>query len=293
MSTDTAQSSAPAPYKGHKVKHYGPSITVADMITAGIVGLSAAIPISIIDYSIIAKVAGVTDSSKKELIKGCKTLCTAPHKFFLKSTENNYAKVYRACATVYFWTYAFSNSAKSMLESRGYRPEQVNLGAGIASGLVNIALTVWKDGIILKVLPPKDPNDLKLAKLPVPIFSRSLFAVRDMLTCIAAFTIAPEVANYLARKYNPNQLPLSANDIGQIVTPAALQTVTTLIHITAIRYQRTNGALTMPDLTKSLRDNYLQATTLRVCRIIPAFGIGGILNRETRWSLLDKAEPKH
>eukprot|EP00331_Platyophrya_macrostoma_P001935 CAMPEP_0176423928 /NCGR_PEP_ID=MMETSP0127-20121128/10559_1 /TAXON_ID=938130 /ORGANISM="Platyophrya macrostoma, Strain WH" /LENGTH=281 /DNA_ID=CAMNT_0017804939 /DNA_START=3 /DNA_END=848 /DNA_ORIENTATION=- len=255
---------------GHKVKHYGPGIFASDFATATMVGISAAIPISVIDYSIMAKVAGVTDSSKRELIKGAKTLFTSPQKFFLPCAENHYFTVYRACTTVYFSTYLFSNTTKSLCESSGkFTYDQTNLMAGICSGFINIALTVWKDGIILKVLPPKNAEDLKIAKAPVPLFSRAMFATRDMLTCIAAFTIAPKVADWLSGRYRPDQLPLSSADCSQIVTPAALQTATTLIHITAIRYQRTGGNLA-----------------------VPAFGIGGILNREARWSLLDKAEGK-
>lgn len=277
--------SQPANYR--KAKHYTPSVLAADVATAAAVGLTASIPISIIDYSIMAKVAGVAESSRAELFKGIRTLFRAPHHFFLKTEGNHYATVYRACSVVYFSTYLTSNSTKSYFESRGWEP---NLAAGIASGLVNIAATVWKDGVILKVLPSKKAEDIAKAKLPVPYFSRFLFAVRDMATCVAAFTIAPVVATYLAANYRREQLPLSAADCGQIVTPAALQTITTVIHITGIRYHATQGNLSMASLAQSVRENYVQSTLLRICRIIPAFGIGGIFNREMRWSLLDRVE---
>ena len=94
--------------------------------------------------------------------------------------------------------YLFSNTAKSVCESQHYAPDKTNLAAGVFSGLVNIGMTVWKDGIILRALPPKSEADRLLAMKPVPLFSRSLFAVRDMVTCIAAFTIAPVVGAYLA-----------------------------------------------------------------------------------------------
>ena len=79
-----------------------------------------------------------------------------------------------------------------------------------------------------------------------------------------------------------------ATDCGQIVT-CRLQVVTTLIHITVIRYQR-KEALIMSDLAEAIKANYVSATLLRITRIVPAFGIGGIFNRETRWNLLDKYE---
>ena len=276
----------------HHVHRYGPGVLAADAVTACMVGFGAAIPISIIDYSIIAKVSGVVDSSVKELGAGVRTLFLRPHKFFLPCAENKYATVYRLVTTVYLFTYLVSNTTKSLLEPLGYSTNQCNLGAGITSGIVNIGLTVWKDSSILRLLPPKNEADRALAKLPVPTFSRLMFATRDMLTCIAAFTIAPMVSDYLRERYRQDQLPLrlSANDWGQIVTPAVLQMATTVVHITGIRYHRTQGNLSMGELAKSLKDNYVSATLLRVARIIPAFGIGGIFNRQTRYGLLDKWE---
>lgn len=288
MSTATNE-----PRKPHKVKHYNAGVFFSDFATAAMVGFAAAIPISAIDYSIISKVAGVAEnnSSLKELSKAFKTILFRPHKYFLPCAENKYAKVYGACTSVYFLTYLFSNTAKSTFESQHYTPEKTNLAAGVFSGIVNILMTVWKDGIILKALPPKSEADRLLALKPVPLFSRSLFAVRDMITCIAAFTIAPVVGAYLAASpaYKQSGSPLTANDAGQIITPASLQVLTTLIHITAIRYQRKEG-LVMSDLADAIKANYISATLLRVTRIVPAFGIGGIFNRETRWKLLDKYE---
>lgn len=47
----------------------------------------------------------------------------------------------------------------------------------------------------------------------------------------------------------------------------------------------------MKDLNESLQNTYVSATLLRMCRIIPAFGLGGIMNRRLRSNLLDVAEP--
>ncbi|EPY35737.1 hypothetical protein STCU_00937 [Strigomonas culicis] len=269
--------------------------------------MTAAIPISIIDYSIMARVAGVTDSSMKELLKGIRTVLTRPHKFFLPCAENKCALVYAVCATTYGWTYIGSNCTKSYLESQQYSAAEFNFAAGIVSGVINTVLTIWKDSVILRALPPVGEGALTANK-KVPFFTRALFCGRDTLTCLAAFTIAPMLAGWMSERYyhhkriggqvvtlpedeGKTHLPLSTADTAQIVTPALLQFLTTLLHITAIRYRQTYPKFDMGDLKDSLRKTYISSTLLRMCRIIPAFGIGGIMNREVRSNLLDKAEP--
>ncbi|KAG5492558.1 hypothetical protein JKF63_01136 [Porcisia hertigi] len=296
----------PAPL--HKVKNFSAATITADCTTAVAVALTAAIPISIIDYSIMARVAGVAPSSTQELIKGLKTVALRPHKFFLPCAENKCSLVYRVCATTYGCTYVGSNLAKSYCESHGME-KNANLAAGIVSGVVNTVFTIWKDSIILRALPPANAKDLSSAKKPVPFLTRALFCGRDTLTCVAAFTFVPYVASWISgyayyQKRLPQapdavlpenegktRLPISCVDTAQMLTPALLQTVTTLMHITAIRYRQTHPNFSLKDLFDSLQSTYVSSTLLRMCRIMPAFGIGGIMNREMRSSLLDKVEP--
>ncbi|RNF25702.1 uncharacterized protein Tco025E_02139 [Trypanosoma conorhini] len=290
----------------HKVRSFTPGVVLADVATALVVGASAAVPISIVDYSIMARVAGVTDSSLRELWRGTKTLLLRPHRFFLPCAENKCSLVFRVCFAVYTGTYIGSNTMKSYCEAKGYATETGNLATGITSGFFNTALTIWKDGVILRSLPPINANMVAAAAKPVPWLTRGLFGTRDILTCVGAFTIAPMVANWLARHcWNPAErakakapgpvegkvrIPLSTVDTAQLLTPAALQFVTTLLHITAIRYRQTYPKFDMRDLQSSLRDTYLSSTLLRVVRIVPSFGLGAILNRELRSDLLDRAE---
>ncbi|KAG5466175.1 hypothetical protein GH5_00915 [Leishmania sp. Ghana 2012 LV757] len=306
--TEAELRSALQPAPLHKVKNFSGATIAADCSTAVAVALTAAIPISIIDYSIMARVAGVAPSSMQELVKGVKTVLFRPHKFFLPCAENKCSLVYRVCATTYGFTYMGSNVAKSYCESHGMEKD-ANLAAGIASGVMNTVFTIWKDSVILRALPPANPNDLSNAKKPVPFMTRALFCGRDTLTCVAAFTFVPTVASWISgyayyQKRLPQapdvilpdsegkvRLPISCTDVAQMLTPALLQLLTTLMHITAIRYRQTYPQFSLKDLSDSLRSTYLSSTLLRMCRIMPAFGIGGIMNRELRSSLLDRADP--
>lgn len=314
----------------HKVRNFTARTVAADCATSLAVGLSAALPISIIDYSIMARVAGVTDSSLKELRRGIQTLLLRPHKFFLPCAENKCALVYAVCVTSYSLTYSSSNLTKSYFESHGME-SKANLAAGVSSGVVNTLLSIWKDGIILKSLPPKNPQDIINARKKIPWLTRGLFATRDILTCVGAFTLAPMLANYIApyvyhsrsmfsSAAAPNALPrtmsaagipvtdsagvkagsnhegkiplpMSNVDAAQLMTPVGLQFVTTVFHILAIRYRQTYPRIDVHDFVQSMKNSYIAATSLRMCRIIPAFGIGGIMNTKMRSNLLDIAEP--
>lgn len=263
-----------APGKYYHLNNFTASSCLVDVGAAVAVGLVAAIPVSVIDYSIISKVRGFSESSFVELKKGLTTFLLRPHKFFFKTPENHYAVVYRAVAVVYAFTYIFANLTRSYCDANNWNPDYIGYAVAVTSSIANIGLTVWKDGVILKVFPQK--------QLPVPIPTKIAFAIRDFITCLAAFQYAPMLAARLSARYKPEELPLSAGDCGQVIVPASLQVFTTVIHIVAIRYQATNGKLTLQDASLALKKDYINSVFLRICRIVPAFGIGGIGNRNMR-----------
>ncbi|CCD16419.1 unnamed protein product [Trypanosoma congolense IL3000] len=291
----------------HCVRRFTAGIVISDIATAAAVGFTAAIPISIVDYSIMARVAGVTNSSKRVLLEGIRTLFMRPHRFFLPCKDNKCAPVFGACFVVYSLTFSASNTTKSYCESKGYSAERSNLFTGVAGGICNTAMTMWKDSLILRILPPVGGTPCSSGRpKPVPWLTRGLFITRDVFTCLAAFTFTPLVATWLtnyccnvkenARLSQPLptegkiSLPLSTADTAQLITPTALQTVTTLMHIYAIRYRQTYPNFTFKDYTTSLRETYCSSLLLRVMRILPSFGIGGIFNRELRSNLQDRVE---
>ncbi|AAZ11228.1 uncharacterized protein TEOVI_000014000 [Trypanosoma equiperdum] len=291
----------------HRVQQFTAGVALSDIATAGVVGFTAAIPISIVDYSIMARVAGVTNSSGRVLWEGMRTLFLRPHRFFIPCAENKCAPVFGACFTVYSLTFCTSNLTKSYCEAKGYTPERSNLITGLAGGATNTLMTMWKDSLILRILPPVGGASAGSGRpKPVPWLTRGLFVGRDVFTCLAAFTITPMVATWLTNYFwnakenakltqprpleGKTHIPLATVDLAQLITPTALQTVTTFMHIFAIRYRQTYPNFTFGDLSTSLRETYLSSLILRIVRILPAFGVGGILNRELRSDLQDRVE---
>ena len=290
MASQSSQDAAPAPYTA--------AVFAADCATSAAVALAIAAPVTIIDYSIMMKVSGVAPSIRHGLKEGFSTLLLRPHHFFLRNPANQYALIYRVVAAVYGLTYLSSNIAKDAMESRGFGDNEINWARGIVSGGVNTILTVFKDSFILRNLPMASSG----APAPkfVPMLSRVGFCVRDVVTCVAAFTLVPMFAQWLTTVYHGDAAPAVASNktVSALTVPAAMQFFTTAMHIAAIRYQRTYPNPSWRDVSDSLRRDYMGSVAARIGRIIPAFGIGSLgnaalLDTTTRWAKdLDRKQKK-
>ena len=290
--TTTQATNPTAPHK-FTVKSYGPWQFAMDVGTSVVIGGVAAIPISIIDHSIMAKVAGVSPSILHGIKEGTKTLLTKPAQFFIPRAANQRGIIYGAVGTVYTLTYLASDMTKSIMEAKGYSDTEIIWSRGLASGAVNTTMTMWKDGVILKCLPAAGAA---AGPVVVPALSRLGFCVRDVATTMSAFTLVPMFSMYLNERYQQQSalqattgLSLGNDKFSSLTVPAFLQLFTTVIHIGAIRYQRTYPNPSMLDITSSIKRDYIGTAAGRVARIVPAFGIGGIgntylLDKSQRWA---------
>ena len=293
---------------GYKVESFTPSVFLADACSAMCVATAVSVPISIIDYAIISKIAKVTPTISGSVVEGSKILFSTPRTFFLPqdaysifkpwtlidptgNPNNHRSLVYWVCTTVYFWTYLTNNATMSYMQANGNDENSIRWSKGLVSGGVNTVLTMWKDTVILMSLP-RVPG--AKGKPYVPWFSRGLFCVRDVGTCCAAFTLAPYATDYLNDYYKNKSAvsSISNSNLAQICVPAAIQILSTFIHITSIVYQRNYPSCKVSHVTESIRMDYLGTLCGRICRIIPAFGIGGIGNTYLLADLAKRAEGK-
>lgn len=68
----------------------------------------------------------------------------------------------------------------------------------------------------------------------------------------------------------------------QLTIPAVIQLVSTPIHLLALDLYGSQGKKGWKDRAKVVKDSYLVSCAARVCRIVPAFGVGGVVNKGTR-----------
>lgn len=308
MTTSSTEEAAIRFIETKQVQLFTPKVVCADIISAIVVASTAAVPIAIIDFAIMAKVSGAVPSMGHQVKAGFKQLFTKPAQFFLYDLPDSpikYARVWQLVAGVYVGTYIVANVTRSFAE--GYQQdhsiESVAFKCGVTSSAANIYLTIWKDTNILRVMPRK-PEAVAagavIEKVFVPMLSRAGFAIRDAVTCIAAFTVVPLLKEHLYKTYPERFTEKQAGSAASLFTPCAIQIFTTNVHIPAIKYQNMYNPTRrwsgpegyLQGIAAAIKVDYMGALRMRVMRICVAFGLGGIGNAELRPRLLKLFEPR-
>jgi hypothetical protein len=85
---------------------------------------------------------------------------------------------------------------------------------------------------------------------------------------------------------------VGAASVAQFVTPAAVQLVSTPLHLLGLDlYNRPQAQVMGADgrMGKVVGD-WAKSAMARICRIVPAFGVGGVVNMKVRRNLMGKIE---
>jgi len=110
------------------------------------------------------------------------------------------------------------------------------------------------------------------------------------MTICASFNIAPLLAPKISENMSKElEKRISGRSIAQFATPAAVQLFSTPIHLLGLDlYNRTGRQIAWSDRWSLVKKNWAASTVARMCRIIPAFGVGGVVNMRVRRGLLDR-----
>jgi hypothetical protein len=139
----------------------------------------------------------------------------------------------------------------------------------LATTLFNMSLCIYKDRAFTRIFGAS-------ASRALPKLSYFLFAARDSLTIAASFNAPSYVANYF-QEQGWTSSEKTASVIAQLLCPAAVQFVSTPIHLYALDlYNRPTVTFGMRG--QLIKNEYFKSTLARVGRIGPAFGIGGVGN---------------
>ena len=74
------------------------------------------------------------------------------------------------------------------------------------------------------------------------------------------------------------------------MAPAAVQVFSTPLHLLGLDFYNRNGNTTLGERWAVVRKAWAVSTLARLCRIVPAFGVGGVVNAGVRRSLMEKVE---
>jgi hypothetical protein len=238
--------------------------------------------VAIIDRAIVSNASG-RQKLVPALVEGLGTLLHP--QTFVKQ------KSFQFVWAVYFGTYLTANLTHGWCDVVNQSWQWPTF---VASSVANVSLSLWKDTKFAKMFAAA-------GRLPAPLppIAYGLFGIRDCLTVAASFNLPVIVADRL-KNVNSNWIKGREFTLAQLSVPMAVQFISTPLHLMALDYYN------RPTLKQSLKvqkvtgtpvtekppsilsranfvvQEYPTSVLARMARILPAFGIGGVLNSRLR-----------
>ncbi|KAG5946688.1 hypothetical protein E4U59_003235 [Claviceps monticola] len=263
---------------------------LVDVTGAACAGAIVAPVISIIDRSIMENASG-RNTLLQSIQSSLRTLALHPRTALFS----------RPCALIlmlYGGTYLTANmvdTASSTLSNQP--PASISSGATkfAASSAANVGLCMIKDRSYVRMFGP-----VGVVPRPIPLPSYALFTLRDCLTIFASFNIPPLLGPRLDAGLSEELgRYISGQTTAQFLAPAAVQFFSTPLHLLGLdMYNRPAGTgagavgvgLSWRDRLRLVRENWLVSSLARIGRIVPAFGVGGVVNLKVRQGLMARLE---
>lgn len=222
-----------------------------------VAAFSVAPVISIVDKAIVSNSSGL-ERLVPSIINSVKGMISSPISF-LRSPS------FLLIWGVYSGTYIAANGIKATCERRAADPVLPTL---VGSSSANVILSVLKDKAFVRLFGPPGGQPM-----PLPKASYALFAARDSTTIFASFTL-PDVVE--------KRTGMSAAT-AQLITPCAMQFMSTPLHLLGLDLFNQQGVdVGARQRTRFIVKEYVSTALARCARILPAFGIGGVLNKSLR-----------
>lgn len=158
----------------------------------------------------------------------------------------------------------------------------------LATTAVNMSLCLYKDRTFTRLFSPLTPR-------PVPLPTYLLFSARDTLTIFFSFNLPPVLAPYLP--VNPATGMVAGwekmgwagwrpQTVTQMVAPAVCQIASTPLHLWGLDLYNRPGVGGRVGRWGRVRGEWVKSALARMGRIVPAFGVGGVVNAGVRrWGL--------
>lgn len=206
-------------------------------------------------------------------------LLTRPHLFL---TSKSFLLIF----AVYGSTYIAANMTDTYKSTMNNRPASATTSGFtkfVATSATNMSGSLIKDGQFAKMFGTATAR-------PIPPVTYALFMLRDTTTVFASFNLPSLVAPNLPLSDEFASNYFSRATAAQFMIPAAMQFVSTPLHLYGLDLYNRDGEATVKERLSKVRADYLRSVTARMCRIIPAFGIGGVVNINMRRKLMEQLE---
>jgi hypothetical protein len=188
---------------------------------------------------------------------------------------------------LYFGTYFTANSIDTASSTTSYTPiTSTTAGTSkfVATSSANLALCLYKDNRFTQLFGSTGPSR------PVPLPTFALFTVRDCLTIFASFNLPPLIAPSIDKTMGEEMKKyVGAASVAQFIAPAAVQVFSTPLHLLGLDLYNREGVKWQERARRVARD-WVKGSLARMGRIIPAFGVGGVVNTKVRRGLMERLE---
>lgn len=153
-----------------------------------------------------------------------------------------------------------------------------------ASSSANLGICLFKDRVFVRLFGPTGPPR------PVPFPSFMLFAARDCMTIFASFNIPPMLGPVLDKKMGEElKKTFSGQTVAQFMAPASVQLISTPFHLLGLDLYNRGAGISWGSRWEQIKKNWGISAAARICRIVPAFGVGGVLNAKVRRGLIESS----
>jgi hypothetical protein len=210
------------------------------------------------------------------------------------------AKPFLYVWTLYAATYTTANTVDSIGKAFASKADQVLVSSVtfLSTCFVNVPLGVWKDVRFVQLYGrPTEAIAISNASLvakaaatvsqrappkiaKVPRIVGTTFLVRDAITIFGSINLPPMLSPLLSDSYFAN--PAIKMAALQLVVPILSQAVATPVHLLALDFYNKPGKAGAADRASRIKRGLGPTTVMRCSRIIPAFGVGLIVNTRLR-----------
>jgi hypothetical protein len=200
-----------------------------------------------------------------------------------------FSKPFALICMLYGGTYFTANSVDTVTSTVENKPAGLVTSGTVkfaASSTANVGLCLFKDQVFARMFGPGGPPR------PVPGPTYALFAARDCLTIFASFNVPPLLGPVLSKSMGKElEKTISGQTVAQFLAPASIQLASTPLHLLGLDlYNRGDKGVTWASRVEIVKKNWGVSAIARMCRIIPAFGFGGVVNSKVRKNLMDRLE---
>lgn len=182
---------------------------------------------------------------------------------------------------LYSATYLTANVCDTLSSDRDGLPANTTTSSTTklaAVTFVNVGFALHKDASFARTFGTTPTKAF-------PAISYAPLLIRDCITLFATFNVPAAIAPSI-----PEQMEryMSRLSVAQLAAPAASQFLATPLHVLGLDLYERN--VSFQERLLRIRKTWISISTTRALRIIPAYGIGGVLNNDVRSYLMEKLE---